>query len=179
MFRPPPTPALSLAQCLDRAGQPAPALIRRLAAMLYEGVLLFGVVMAVGLVYSVAANQRHGLEHRQGMQAALFLALSVYFIWFWTRGGQTLAMKTWQLRLIRADGMPVTLPQAAARYLLSWIWFWPPLLLVWLSGWHQLGQIFGLMLAWILAYAALSRIQPQGQFLHDHLCKTRLIDTRA
>jgi uncharacterized RDD family membrane protein YckC len=179
MFRPPPTPALTLAQCRERAQAPAPALIRRLAAFLYEGVLLFGVVMVVGFVYSVAAQQRHALEHRQGMQAALFLALSAYFIWFWVTGGQTLAMKTWQLRLLRADGLPLSLRQAAARYLLSWAWFWPPLLLSMLAQWHSTGRIFGMMLVWILIYAAITRLLPGGQFLHDHLCKTRLIDTRA
>lgn len=150
-----------------------------MAAFLYEGVLLFGVVMGVGLTYSVAVQQRHALAHRQGMQAALFLALAVYFIWFWVTGGQTLAMKTWQLRLLRDDGLPLPLKQAAIRYVLSWAWFWPPLVLAWLAQWHQTAQIFGIMLGWILIYANLSRLQPQRQFLHDHACGTRLIDTRA
>lgn len=179
MFRPPPTPPLTLAQCRERAQGPAPALIRRLAAFVYEGVLLFGVLMGVGFAYSVAVQQKHALEQRQGMQAAVFLALSLYFIWFWIKGGQTLAMKTWQLRLVSIDGLPLSLRQAALRYLLSWAWFWPPLLLTTLAQWHGSGQITGLVLTWVLMYAALSKLLPQQQFLHDQICKTRLIDTRA
>lgn len=150
-----------------------------MAAFLYEGVLLFGVVMGVGFAYSVAVQQHNAMQQREGMQAALFLALSAYFIGFWIHGGQTLAMKTWQLRVLRADGLPLSLQQAAIRYVLSWLWFWPPLLVCWLAQWHRKYEILGLMLVWIGMYAGLSKLTPQRQFLHDHLCKTRLIDTRA
>lgn len=74
--------------------------------MLYEGVLLFGVVMLVALVFALITDQKHALNHRQGLQASVFLALSAYFIWFWVQGGQTLAMKTWHVRLVRLDGHP-------------------------------------------------------------------------
>ena len=110
MFRPPAVPLLTLAQCAERAAGRAAPLKRRLAAFLYEGVLLFGVVMLVGMVFGMATQQRHALQGREGLQAMLFLALSLYFIWFWSHGGQTLAMKTWHVRLVRHDGLPPTLP---------------------------------------------------------------------
>lgn len=178
MFRPPEVPPLTLAQCAERAAGPAAPLKRRLAAFLYEGVLLFGVVMLVGAAFSVATQQHHGLQGRPGMQASVFLALALYFIWFWSHGGQTLAMKTWHVRLVRHDGLPPTLPQAAGRAVLSWLWFAPPLALAWAAQWHHGKSIGGLLALWMVAYAILSFILPHRQFLHDVLCRTRVIDTR-
>jgi uncharacterized RDD family membrane protein YckC len=155
-----------------------PALRRRLAAFTYEGVLLFGLVMVVGAAYSITTGQRHGLHGRQGMMAAQFLALAAYFIWFWTRGGQTLAMKTWHLRLQSARGGPVSLRQALARFMLSWLWFMPPWLAAWLAGWHQSRLLYGAMAVWVLIYALLTRLTPAAQFLHDQICGTQLVDTR-
>lgn len=170
---------LSAADCKARAQGPAPALRRRMAAFTYEGVLLFGLVMVVGGIYSVLTNQRHGLHGREGMMAAQFLALSLYFIWFWTHGGQTLAMKTWHVRLVTEQGDPISLGQALQRALLAWLWFIPPWAAAWLVGWHQSKLLYGAMGVWILIYTSLTWLLPQGQFLHDIICRTRLIDTRA
>ena len=170
---------LSAAACMERAQGPAPGLRRRLAAFIYEGVLLFGLTMAVGMVYAISANQRHALQGRTGLMASLFLALSLYFIWFWTHGGQTLAMKTWHIRLVSERGDPPTLKQALARYILSWLWFMPAWAGAWLAGWHQSKLLYGAMGIWILIYTLLTWLLPQGQFLHDIRGRTRLIDTRA
>ncbi|RRS03059.1 RDD family protein [Aquabacterium soli] len=178
MLRPPVAPPLTWAQCAERAAGPAAPLKRRLAAFIYEGVLLFGVVMLVGMVFGVATQQRHALHGREGLQAALFLALSLYFIWFWTQGGQTLAMKTWHVRLVRHDGLPLTLAQATGRAVLSWLWFAPPLLLAWAAQWHHGKSIGSLLTLWMVAYALSSFFLPRRQFLHDVLCGTRVIDTR-
>ncbi|HEX5372019.1 MAG TPA: RDD family protein [Aquabacterium sp.] len=178
MSRPPVVPPLSLSACIERAQGTAAPLRRRMAAFIYEGVLLFGVLMAVGLVFGIAVGQRHAMHDRAGLQAAVFLSLSLYFIWFWIQGGQTLAMKTWHVRLVRADGLPVTLFQAALRFIMSWLWFWPSLLLSRLAGWHHSREIVGLLLIWIVIYAALSWLLPRRQFLHDVICRTRVIDTR-
>jgi uncharacterized RDD family membrane protein YckC len=155
-----------------------PALRRRLAAFTYEGVLLFGLVMAVGALYSVSTGQKHALYGRHGMMAAQFLALASYFLWFWTHGGQTLAMKTWHLRLLSQQGGPVSLRQALGRFLLSWLWFMPPWVAAWLAGWHQSKLLYGGMAVWMLIYAMLTRLTPGQQFLHDVICGTRLVDTR-
>lgn len=155
-----------------------PALRRRLAAFTYEGVLLFGLVMAVGALYSVSTGQKHALEGRQGMMATQFLALACYFLWFWTHGGQTLAMKTWHLCLLSQRGGPVSLRQALGRFLLSWLWFMPPWVAAWLAGWHQSKLLYGGMAVWMLIYAMLTRLTPGQQFLHDVICGTRLVDTR-
>lgn len=169
---------LTVAQCIERAQGPAPGLRRRMAAFLYEGVLLFGVVMTVGLIYGIVIGQKHALQHREGLQATVFVVLSLYFMWFWRHGGQTLAMKTWHVRLVSREGGVLSLKQALFRYVASWLWFAPALLGAWLAGWHQSKLLYGALFGWIAAYALLSWLHPQRQFLHDALCGTRLIDTR-
>lgn len=156
----------------------APELRRRLAAFVYEGVLLFGVLMIAGWLFSTLAQQRHALQQRHGLQAFLFMVLGIYFAWFWSRGGQTLAMKTWHIRLVRAGGGPVSQARALARYLASWLWFLPALALAQALGWHGGGPLFALLAAGVLAYAWSSRLRPDRQFWHDVLCGTRLIDSR-
>jgi uncharacterized RDD family membrane protein YckC len=141
----------------------------------YEGVLLFGVVMIAGLLWSVATQQRHALEGQTAMQAFLFVVLGGYFVGFWSHRGQTLAMQTWRIRLVSADGGPVRPLRAALRYLMAWLWFLPALALVHFSGLRGNGATFAVVLAGVAAYAALARLHPSRQFLHDLACGTRLI----
>ena len=156
-----------------------PGLVRRLAAFAYEGVLLFGVVMIAGYLYSSLTQQRHALQGQTGLQAFLFVVLAIYFVWFWSHGGQTVAMRAWHVRLLTDDGRPVGQGRAAMRYLASWVWFVPALATAWLSGLHSAAQIFALMAVGVLAYALLSLLHPQHQFWHDALCGTRLVTWRA
>jgi uncharacterized RDD family membrane protein YckC len=153
----------------------APALKRRLACFVYEGVLLFGVVMAAGFVYGVVTQQRHALVGATGLQAFLFVVLAVYFVGFWSRTGQTLAMLTWQLRLVDTQARTVGKLRALARYALSWLWFLPALLTVQLSGLKSTAFTFTALAVGVLTYAALSRLHPQRQFFHDVVCGTRLV----
>ena len=143
--------------------------------MLYEGLLLFGVLMVAGWLYAALTQQRHALSGKTGLQLFLFLVLGIYFIWFWTHGGQTVAMKTWRLRVLRADGEPLTQGRALARYLLAWLWFLPALAALWWSGLKGGGVAFVALLTGVLAYAALAWLHPQRQFWHDAVCGTRLI----
>jgi uncharacterized RDD family membrane protein YckC len=160
------------------AGLRAPPLSRRLACFVYEGVLLFGVVMLAGYLYGSLTQQRHALHGQWGLRFFLFLVLGVYFVWFWCHGGQTVAMKTWHIRLVDAAGLPVTQWRALARYLLCWIWFLPALATVWLSGLQGGLSFTAALLAGVLGYAALSRLHGQRQYWHDVVCGTRLVDTR-
>lgn len=154
-----------------------PSLRRRLACLLYECVLLFGVVMIAGLVFSVVVDQRHALSARGLAMAFLFIVLGFYFVYAWSRGGQTLAMQTWHIRLMRADGTPVTPAQALARYLLGWVWLLPPLALVAANGVQRIGVAgtLAIVTAWVLGYAMTALARPDRQFWHDVLCGTRLV----
>ena len=155
-----------------------PGLARRLAAFVYEGVLLFGVTMISGYLYSSLTQQRHALQGKAGLQAFMFVVLGIYFAWFWSRSGQTVAMKAWNIRLVMANGQPVSQARALARYVLAWLWFMPALATAYGAGLHGPGAITTLLLAGVLAYAALTRLRPDRQFWHDAVCGTRLIDWR-
>ncbi|MBT9494758.1 MAG: RDD family protein [Paucibacter sp.] len=152
-----------------------PSLKRRMAAFIYEGVVLFGVVFATAFVFGTLTQQRHALHGQHALQAVLFVVLGLYFSWFWTRGGQTVAMKAWHIRLVDLHGQALSKPRALARYCLSWLWFAPALISVWLIGVRSTGAIFGTLIAGVTTYALLSRIHPSGQFLHDVICGTQLI----
>lgn len=160
------------------AGGPWPGIARRLACFVYEGVLLFGVVMIAGYLFSSLTQQRHALEGRHGLQAFLFVVLGIYFGWFWSRGGQTVAMRAWHVRVVDAAGEPLTQARAVLRYLLSWLWFAPALLTLWVFDLHGGGEATAVLTVGVLAYALLARLHPQRQFLHDVLCSTRLITWR-
>jgi uncharacterized RDD family membrane protein YckC len=173
------------AQSLDFASlneTTTPSLMRRMACWLYEGMLLFGVMVSSGLVYFVAAYWVTGLapgdmnvhpQLKSGLQASSFLVLGLYFIWMWRRG-QTLAMKTWRIQIVDAAGQKISRKTAFKRYLASWLWFLPPLAASSVLGLPPV-QLTFLTLGWITVWGVLSRFHPQRQFLHDALAGTRLI----
>jgi uncharacterized RDD family membrane protein YckC len=155
---------------------PTPGLWRRMACWLYEGMLLFGVIFIAGYLFSALTQTRHALDNRLLQQFFLFVVLGIYFTWFWAKG-QTLAMKTWHIRVVDRQGLPISQLRALLRYVLSWLWFLPPLAAIapfHLSG----GETAVIVLGWIAVWALLSRFHPQGQFWHDMLAGTRLVDAR-
>jgi uncharacterized RDD family membrane protein YckC len=152
----------------------APSLPRRMACWLYEGMLLFAVVFVAGWLFSTLGQMRDSMDARRPLlQAFLFVVFGVYFAWFWSKG-QTLAMKTWNIRVVDRAGRPLTQGRALLRYICSWLWFLPPLALM---APFKLGgaQILVLVLGWVAVWAVLSRFHPQRQFWHDALAGTRLI----
>ena len=153
----------------------APSLVRRMAAFFYEGVLLFGITLIVGLIYAPLVGQRSGIEHRTGLISLLAAVYGCYFIFFWTRGRQTLPMKTWHIGLQRRNGLALGAGRALLRYVLSWLWFMPALISVYLAHPGSAAAYFGAMIAGVLAYALIARLHPSRQFLHDLLCGTRLV----
>jgi uncharacterized RDD family membrane protein YckC len=155
-----------------------PSLVRRLAAFAYEGVLLFGVVMSAGYLYSTLTQQRDAVQGQTGLQCFLFVVMAIYFVWFWSHGGQTVAMKAWHLRVVTRDGRALGQARALLRYLASWIWFLPALAVAWLTGLHDPTLVFVLVAVGIVAYALLALVHPQRQFWHDALCGTRLVSCR-
>lgn len=151
----------------------APGLGRRMAAWVYEGMLLFGVVFIAGYVFSTLTQTRHAMDNRHALQAFVFVVFGIYFGWFWSRG-QTLAMKTWNIRVLDRHGQPLSQARALARYALSWLWFIPPLLGA--SPWQlSASETTVLVAGWVAVWAILSLLHPQRQFWHDALAGTRLV----
>jgi uncharacterized RDD family membrane protein YckC len=120
--------------------------------MVYESLLLAGVAFFAGLLFlGVTGGTTNGWL-RHAFQVYLFLVIGLYFAGSWRRRGQTLAMKTWKLRLVGANGGRITLRQAMVRYVCAW-----PCL--------ALGGI-GIL------YALFDR---ERQFLHDRLAGTKIV----
>lgn len=144
-----------------------------MACWLYEGMLMFGVVFIAGYLFGTLSQTRNALDNRHALQAFLFVVFGIYFTWFWAKG-QTLAMKTWNIRVVDRFGQPVSQPRALVRYCLSWLWFLPALAALApfkLSG----AESSVIVIGWAIVWALLSRFHPQQQFWHDALAGTRLI----
>jgi len=98
----------------------APGLLRRLATMTYDLMLLAGVLIIAALLYTVAAQSLIGADLTRGLPRFLFqlylLAVIVtYYVYFWTGGRQTLGMRAWRTQLLRNDGDPPTAADALRR----------------------------------------------------------------
>jgi uncharacterized RDD family membrane protein YckC len=150
-----------------------PSLKRRLACWLYEGVLLFGVLVIAAYLFSALTQSKHALTNRAPMMAFLFVVLAVYFCWFWAKG-QTLAQKTWLIKVTDRLGQPIGQARAFGRYVLSWIWLLPPLAAAGVFKWST-AETLVLTTGWVVIYAVLARFAPQQQFWHDVLAGTRLV----
>ena len=157
----------------EATGPMTPGLLRRMACWLYEGMLLFGVVFIAGYLFGTLSQTRNALDHRHLLQFFLFLVFGIYFVWFWNKG-QTLAMKTWNVRVVDSTGRPPSQLRALLRYLCSWLWFVPPFLVTTPLKLPAAEQAV-LWLGWVGVWAVLSRFHPDRQFWHDALAGTRLV----
>jgi uncharacterized RDD family membrane protein YckC len=127
-----------------------PGLWRRVASMLYEAILLFAVAFFAGWLFYAASGGRDATQGalRHELQALILVVFAAYFLWCWLRGGQTLPMKAWKIRLV-----DVSPRRALLRFLLA-------LLLV----------PTGVSILWALFF------DRDRQFLHDRLAGTRLVN---
>lgn len=131
---------------------PAASFGIRIAIMVYESLLVIAVVFVASFVILPVVGNLAAAWQKHLFQAFLLGVLFAYFAAFWLRSGQTLAMKTWRVRLVRADGQPITLKLAFFRFVLA------------LAGIAAAG--LGLAWAWV---------DRDRQFLHDRLLGTRLV----
>jgi len=148
----------------------------RIAAMIYEAVLLFGVAFAGGLIAMALTGGASPLDEgrRLVLQVVLFLLIGAYFVWCWTRFGQTLALRTWKLSVVDEQGNPPSLQRAAARYLLAWHLFVPGLLYIALLSPGRYAALAALAVGFACLLLPLW-MDPQRRLLHDRLTRTRVI----
>ncbi|GBF30090.1 hypothetical protein MnTg04_00026 [bacterium MnTg04] len=102
-----------------------PGLLRRLGAILYDCVLLLGLLMlATALLMPIThiAIEIDNIAYR----LYLLAVVAGYFAFFWLTRGQTLGMRTWKIRLIRSDGQALTIGDVSRRLLFALV-SWAPL----------------------------------------------------
>lgn len=144
--------------------------------MIYETVLLFGVVFIVSYALLALLQWKYPLPPgpRTTLQAILFAAIGGYFVWCWSRSGQTLALKTWNLKVLADGDVPPSPGRAIARYLLAWHLWLPGLVWVAMFPSSALADLGAL----VIGFAALllpALADPQRRLLHDRWTKTRVV----
>lgn len=130
---------------------PTPNLGRRLACVVYEALPLGAVLLVSAFPFVPLIHTLAPAFAREGLQIYVLLIAGGYFTWFWRRG-QTLAMKTWRIRIESARGGQLTRRQVWLRYLYSCL-----NLALMGAGW------------WSAMFI------PDRQFLQDRLAGTRLV----
>jgi uncharacterized RDD family membrane protein YckC len=162
----------------DDAPAATPSLARRMACFVYEAMLLFGLALVpgvLGAIFFAQTGQQHPLQSDTALRAYALVLYGVYFVWLWSRRGQTLAMQTWRIRVVTAAGAPLSQGRALARYLACCAaWFGPPTLVASALQWPAAASLAAVAV-WIVAYALLALLAPERQFWHDRLCRTRLV----
>ena len=103
----------------------------RMAAILYDGMLILALLFLVGTVLTVIGTlltMETGTQSQQArslptwyqnfiMTPSFILTLVGFYGLFWRRGGQTLGMQTWRLKTVNNDGHLLTWGQSFKRIL--------------------------------------------------------------
>jgi uncharacterized RDD family membrane protein YckC len=104
----------------------------------------------------------------------------MYFVWYWTKSGQTLAMQTWRIRMIGQNGYKLTKRQALWRYVFGSLWILPCVVLQFifhLEKWQIIEMLFAVALfLWPLSIYLDRRIPIERQGLPDRFAGTRLVE---
>lgn len=127
-------------------------LLARLAVLVYESLLLTAVIFVASFLVMPVVGDLQARWQRHFFQVYILGVVFAYFAAFWLRSGQTLAMKTWRIRLVTRAGTTISFRQAVFRFVLAVV------------GLFALGAGF-----W---WAFFDR---DRQFLHDRLVGTRLV----
>ena len=125
--------------------------------------------MIAGVVFHLIVRDTEAAYFMPLFQFYLLLVMGFYFIWFWTHGGQTLAMQTWKMRVVTADGDKLEMRQAIVRYLLAV----SIVLLFAVAGVLLFGVVGVLFFCVGFMWALFDR---DRQFLHDRLAGTRIVN---
>ena len=134
-----------------------PGLLRRLAAVLYDSLLLVALLMVITaplllLTGGEAIDPRRNPLLEWAYRALLLAATVGFFGVSWTRSGQTLGMASWRLRVLREDGGTLTWADTVRRLAAAAL------------SWLALG------LGWLSLL-----VDPARRTWHDRLSRTRVV----
>jgi uncharacterized RDD family membrane protein YckC len=132
--------------------QSSAGLLRRFGAGLYETLILIALWMCCVLGVVLVAGPEVTPFKRGVLQCLLWAAAGFYFVWCWSRSGQTLATQTWRIKLVNHQGLTLNVREALFRYILA----------------SASAMAIGAGFLWAFA-------DREQLFLHDRLLGTRLI----
>jgi uncharacterized RDD family membrane protein YckC len=127
-------------------------LLRRVAAMTYDSMLVIALFV---IPTSIVMALRGGEPIPPGsilFQALLIVAAGVFFVGFWTTGGQTLGMRAWRIRVVNRAGQTITFRQSLIRFITA----------------IPSVSLFGIGIFWLF-------LDPQKRTLPDRIAGTRVI----
>ncbi len=160
------------------ANAATPSIMRRVACLPYEGLLLLALLLIASFpIAGLKGLTLTGLPHVI-FQVYLAGVIATYFGWQWQKNGQTLAMKTWRFRVVDVNGARLTWPRALLRVLVAAIFFGPACAGVLLMFFP--GRLSPVITMWfflpMLATLLYAKFDEDRQFLHDRIAGTRLRD---
>ena len=130
----------------------APSLLKLGACFIYDALAVIALCFVCALVVIILiGDASYGLK-RYMLQLFLWIAIGIYFVWCWSKSGQTLAMQTWQLKVVNEDYQLLTWNKATARYMLASVSL----------------MLFGLGFLWAI-------VDRGHLFLHDRVLNTYII----
>ena len=140
------------------SAQNSPPVWRHMLALLYDTFLIIPLIIAANaLLMAIYVNLFMNFDTTQeirlpagAVQVVVILCIALFYWIFWRRGGQTLGMQAWRIKLVSNQGGQLTTPQIALR----------------LVGALLSGLILGIL------WKYLDR---DGYYWHDRLSKTHLI----
>ncbi|MFC5527221.1 RDD family protein [Rhodanobacter ginsengisoli] len=161
-------------QVPSHPARPCP-LWRRLLALVYDLLIVIAIVMVVGLLCQLATGGQLIQTGARTVIPAWYrplqgVVVAAYFISSWMRGGQTVGMRPWHIRLTRADGGAPTLQQALLRVLVAAA----PLLLLMLQPMLGLHATLWTVLTVWAGWFAVALFDPRRRALHDIVAATEL-----
>jgi len=147
---------------------------------MYEQLVLLGVIALTFLLPNLALGVLFGISLPSWLSFLyLYTVLGIYFVWYWTKSGQTLAMQTWRIRMIDQRGYTLKRRQALWRYFYGSLWIIPCVLLQWafhLEKWQIIEMLFAVALFfWPLTIYLDRKDRMQRQGLADRFAGTRLV----
>lgn len=110
---------------MSNIDNPDASVLKRLYALLYDGLLLVAIDMVLVLLpasFMITFNRidTHSGAYLISVIGGILLVHFLFYAWFWTHGGQTLGMRAWKLKLVTVDGAgPISWLQALKRFLLG------------------------------------------------------------
>ncbi len=151
---------------------------QRIAAFFYDiflyaaAFIVVGAVMMIFIVNDLPGSKMHTLGwFTRDNPLYLFVTWIIlpiaFFGWFWTRGGQTLSMRSWRIRIETLDGNTISWLQSALR--LS-----PLLLSLFISF---LLKFNAPLIVFSVGFICMlwSLVSKKGQGLNDIIAGTRVI----
>jgi uncharacterized RDD family membrane protein YckC len=153
---------------------PSPGLFRRLAGVVYDAL---GLLAVLCLATAVALPVTHGLAiapENPVFQVYLMAIAFLYLGWFWTRAGQTVAMRAWRLRVVDVHGDLIAWRRALARFVAALLPVLPVLLLLGLVPLENQWAAALILGAWLCGFLWVA-VDKENRAWHDILSGTRVV----